>query len=150
MPKIAVSDETLLLSGVVYPESGCWLRLLGVRPGTVANGGGYSRLYRAGKTVYAHRLSYEIYKGPIPEGFTIDHLCRVRNCVNPEHLEAVCQRTNVLRGEGASARNAAKTHCPKGHPYDYITAQGSRWCSICRASAERRYYNRHRRAKRGI
>src|SRR5688500_12459342 len=67
---------------------------------------------------YAHRVAYGLYKGPIPFGLSIDHLCSNRSCVNPEHLEAVTQQVNLLRGKTLQARNLAKTHCPKGHPYD--------------------------------
>jgi hypothetical protein len=73
--------------------------------------------------------------GPIPEGLTIDHLCRVRHCVNPAHLEAVSERVNILRGNGAGARNARKTHCVKGHAFTpdnlYRDYQGYRRCRRC-------------------
>lgn len=69
------------------------------------------------KIVYAHRLSYEWVHGPIPEGLTLDHLCRVRECIRPDHLEAVTLKVNLHRGNTITARNAAKTHCAKGHPY---------------------------------
>lgn len=140
MPKVPVSNETLLLTGVVYPDGpdGCWLRTLGIRPGTFGNGGGYSRLYRQGKTVYAHRLAYETWVGPIPQGKQIDHLCRHRSCINATHLEPVTPQENQSRGE----TNASKTQCPRGHPYDIVTSQGSRWCSICHASAQRQYRKR--------
>ena len=68
------------------------------------------------KSTLAHRFSYEAFIGKIPKGLTIDHLCRNTLCVNPKHLEAVTLKENILRGNGACARNARKTHCPKGHP----------------------------------
>lgn len=66
---------------------------------------------------YAHRLAYTLWTGPIPDGLQIDHLCRVRLCCNPAHLEAVTQQVNLARGQGMCVINAAKTHCPQGHPY---------------------------------
>ena len=95
----------------------------------------------------AHRFAYELHYGTIPQGLTIDHLCRVRHCVNPAHLEAVTRGENVLRGVGFSATNARVTHCPQGHPYDEAntrierTKTGTmRRCKICR----RIYYRKWR------
>lgn len=65
----------------------------------------------------AHRISYVLYKGRISNNKQIDHLCRNRACVNPEHLQAVSQRENLMRGNGACAMNARKVSCPKGHAY---------------------------------
>lgn len=79
----------------------------------------------------AHRVSYEMTRGKILPGLTIDHLCRASLCVNPDHLEAVTMRTNLLRGNGWSGRHARKTHCPRGHSYDMISVRGARGCRRC-------------------
>jgi len=132
MPKVAMSDASLLLSGVTY-EGACWLRFVGARPwnaGNAGNGGGYSRLSRNGTTVYAHRLAYETWVGSIPEGLEIDHLCRQRACIHPAHLEPVTRSENQRRAK------AIKTTCPRGHPYDMVTSQGSRGCTICQRAAQ--------------
>ena len=101
---------------------------------------GYGRIrWRADNNkrncIAAHRLSYEIHKGNIPEGLTIDHLCRNRLCVNPDHLEAVTNKENILRGAGVCAENLRKTHCKRGHEYKketvYLSKKG-RCCKICR------------------
>lgn len=77
---------------------------------------GYGRLYVAGARVAAHRLSYELSGEQIPDGLQLDHLCRNRECVNPQHLEPVSSRENTIRGEGPAGINARKTHCKRGHP----------------------------------
>jgi hypothetical protein len=78
---------------------------------------------------------YELFIGPIPQGLTIDHLCRNRACVNPTHLETVDHRTNVLRGEGPPAREARATSCQRGHPKvaanRKIDADGKARCRVC-------------------
>ena len=83
----------------------------------------------------AHRFAYETLIGPIPDGLELDHLCRVRNCVNPEHLEPVTGRVNTLRGESPAAQNARKTHCVRGHelPLRQETKGRRKRCSQCRA-----------------
>lgn len=96
---------------------------------------GYSTTWDGTRPLYAHRVAYELWVGPIPDGHTIDHLCRSRGCVNPEHLQAVTQRTNILRGTGQSARNVKVTHCPRGHKYTlantHISTKGTRECRAC-------------------
>jgi hypothetical protein len=94
---------------------------------------GYARFGVNGTRVYVHRFAYELEVGPIPDGLTIDHLCRVRYCVNPDHLEAVTQRQNVMRSPvQVTAVNARKTHCPRGHEYSGRDKRGWRECRTCR------------------
>ena len=80
--------------------------------------GGYGQFRLNGKTVKAHRFAYELLIGPISEDLTLDHLCRVRSCVYPAHLEPVTRGENVLRGEGRSAIHFRQTHCLRGHPFE--------------------------------
>lgn len=114
----------------------CWLWL-----GPLDHGG-YGKCHRTDdgveRTYGAHRISYELSVGPIPDGLQLDHLCRVRSCVNPDHLEPVTQRENLVRAEGFIARQVRSSLCPKGHPYDYIRpAGGGRDCSLCKAELKR-------------
>lgn len=92
------------------PECGCWIWMRRL------NDGGYGCLNRGGEDTLVHRITFKIRRGPIPEGKDLDHLCRVRSCCNPNHLEPVTRRVNLLRGMAPAAHNARKTHCSKGHP----------------------------------
>ena len=95
----------------------------------------------------AHRVSYVHFKGLIPEELELDHLCRNPSCVNPEHLEPVTHRENILRSPtNPLAKNAAVTHCPKGHPYEgynLMIENGSRLCRECRKAVDRKRYKRN-------
>lgn len=110
---------------------GCWIWTGG------CDSSGYGAIKVDGRKVGTHRASYELHVGPIPEGLQIDHLCRVTRCLNPDHLEAVTPRVNTLRSEGIAAREAAQTHCKRGHEftpentYTGGTPAGRR-CRTCR------------------
>ena len=101
------------------------------------NGDGYTKLTFEGKVRATHRFAYEVFVGPIPDGTVLDHLCSQRACCNPEHLEPVVFKENLMRGDTPAALNARKTHCPKGHALtddNLIPAnlkQGSRACLRC-------------------
>lgn len=131
------ATERVFASSTV-DESGCWIcSLVGVR--------GYSAVKTGGRyTGASHRIAYEFCRGKIPDGMQLDHLCRVKNCVNPWHLEIVTGRENVLRGNTITAACAAKTHCPRGHAYDRVNAHGRRTCSVC-LKIQWNDYNRNRR-----
>ena len=125
---------------------GCWPWLGRLYPA------GYGECHLFGEG-YAHRIAYILTRGPIPKGLQIDHLCRNRACANPEHLEAVTQRENILRGTGASARNAVKTHCIRGHEFTpentYREPTGGRRCRTCFREWDRRRSARGARPRRG-
>lgn len=97
---------------------------------------GYGNFKVGGRDVYAHRFAYEAFVAEIPDGLTMDHLCRNRACVNTAHLEPVTRRVNTLRGEGYTAQQARKTHCKRGHeftPENTYSWRGGRICRSCRA-----------------
>lgn len=128
--------------GYVVQENGCW-----EWTGAIDQCG-YGRLNVGGKVWLAHRMIFERTNGPIPEGMQCDHLCRHRSCVNPDHIEVVSQRENLLRGVGWAAKNAAKTTCSRGHPLTgenlkaWELARGSRICRTCYVDWRRAH--RHR------
>ena len=125
------------------PNSGCWLWM------GFANEDGYGVIRIGGRVNFkfrgVHRVCYELLRGAIPEGLTLDHLCRVRCCVNPDHLEPVTIVENVRRGE-VGITNRMKTHCPYGHPYDEENTYSipGRVYRSCRACHRERELNRTR------
>jgi len=121
------------------PNSGCWLWI------GATNGVGYGKISVGhSKGVYAHRASYELHCERIPDGMHLDHLCRVRSCINPDHLEPVTNQENTLRG-AVSALRAHRHECDRGHELSitqYIDSQGRRQCRECLRIRQRSYYAR--------
>lgn len=119
-------------------EHGCWLWTAS------RSENGYGRVRVCGAEWKAHRYVFTALRGPVTRGLDLDHLCRVRACVNPDHLEPVTRSENLRRGHFP---NSAKTHCPKGHPYAgtnlRINSRGRRECVQClRDSGRRRYHEK--------
>ncbi len=115
----------------VDPNTDCWLWLNGV------NRDGYGCIRIDGKSQSTHRVVFQRLVGLIPTGFQLDHLCRVRSCCNPKHLEIVTSRVNTLRGNTIAANNSKKDFCSNGHVFDlkntyYRPDRNSRECRICR------------------
>lgn len=115
------------------PELGpCWLW-------TGCTSGTYGQFWNGDADVRAHRWNYEFCIGSIPEGLTLDHLCRTRRCVEPFHVEPVTNHENILRGLSWAVR---KTHCPQGHEFsgrNIIIRRGWQECRLCINDQSRKY-----------
>lgn len=107
-----------------------------------------------GKVWGAHRYAYTEIVGPIPDGLTLDHLCKRTDCVNPEHLEPVTGKVNTLRGNNPTAINARKTICANGHEFTpentYLRPNGGRKCRTCVRNAEHKYRARKNDHNRNV
>lgn len=143
--KASTAAERLDRMSIPEPMSGCVLWL-----GSV-DGSGYGHL-RTGdgsrRVRHAHKVAWELVRGPVPPGLVIDHKCRVRSCINPEHMRAVTFSENVLCGDGPTARNARRTHCLNGHPFDVVRPSGVRACKRCHNARTAKAYAKSR--MRGI
>lgn len=134
-----------LLDRVEIAENGCWIW---TRTRDSDGYGKFSIAYADGTNEsLVHRIAYRYLVGPIPKGCELDHVkargCTNRACINPDHLEPVPHRINLLRSEGMGAVNAAKTHCVNGHPFDEKNTQwrsggGGRACRECHKLRSRR------------
>lgn len=130
-----VTDPVERFWSKVNKTETCWLwtdALDGCGYGRMAMGSRTTTTYR----VSAHRYAYELLVGDIPEGLELDHLCRVRHCVNPDHLEPVTHLVNIMRGESPVSHNGEKTHCPQGHEY---SEENTRWYTRPGADRPGRY-----------
>lgn len=130
---------------LIYPKTGCW-----IWTGSLS-GNGYPQIscFVGSKKVMkrVHRVIYEVVVGPITER-TLDHLCRNVLCVNPNHLEPVPLKENILRGNGPSAINARKTHCPRGHLLVMKPGRaGHRFCRICTREQFRAWKARNKKRR---
>lgn len=133
----------LFWAKVKIDHSGCWLWI-----GHVNKVNGYGQFWDGEKVIGAHVFSYRQFVGPIPPKHEPDHLCRVRHCVCPSHLEAVTRKENLLRGNTLTAKNSNKTFCSRGHPFSgenlFIAKNGSRQCRICRKYHDRKWRSENR------
>lgn len=131
---------------VAEPNTGCWLW------GDALSVYGYGHIRHGGRNLLAHRAGWGLYRGDIPEGLVIDHMCRVRSCVNPDHLRVVSPRTNALENStGWASTNALKKACPKcGGPYRQEPSYNPKRIGLrrtCRPCGNA-YRNQWRKAKR--
>lgn len=130
-------------NGPVHPKlkTPCWLWV-------GARSSGYGSFGFSGRQWGAHRFAYFQVIGPVKDGLVLDHLCRNRLCCNPDHLEPVTDRTNILRGEGLTAQNKRKTHCKYGHLlsgenlYFLPHRPGGRECLACKRKLEKARWQR--------
>ena len=139
MLRNVTNKERLEFFCVPEPNSGCWLWTGFIKP----DGYGHLRCVRTRTTVLAHRMSYEEHKGPIPEDMEIDHICRNKACINPDHLEAVTHIENLRRNPNWWGN---KTMCVNGHVFDGRDAR-SRTCTKCKATRNKKWYDKKYRNK---
>lgn len=129
-----IQYEPQTIFGLVDFTNECWEWL----------GSKYQNGYGKYNRSMAHRVSYELTKGHVPEDMCLDHLCKNRSCVNPEHLEIVTLVENVMRGESQHALNAKKSYCKNGHEFTLKNTyrrkdRATRECKTCRNAAGTKY-----------
>ena len=131
------TDIDRFLYKIKIDGNGCWVWLGG-------KSNGYAYFWFKDKNVKAQRFSYALFMGDLPD-LPLDHLCRNRACVNPEHLEPVSTKENVLRGIGITSKNFKKTYCKNGHAFSqkntYFRPTGGRSCIICLKNTKQKYQN---------
>lgn len=145
------ADRMALFMAKVSREEGsdCW-----IWTGHVSKVSGYGQFWDGSKVVGAHVFSFVNHKGPLPPKHEPHHKCKVRNCVNPDHLEAVTRRQNLMLSDTLVARKAAQTHCIHGHEFSsdntYQKKNGTRACRQCRADKNKAWATANRDRRRGI
>lgn len=141
-PRIDGTEAERFWPRVDKQPDGCWLWTASI------DGHGYGQFRANGTTVKAYRWAYEDIIGPVPDGLELDHLCRVRLCVNPDHLEPVTHKVNMERAA------ATITHCPQGHARNdantRVKANGFRDCRVCHNARETKRTARKRRSLRDL
>lgn len=138
--------EERLWDGIMpIPHCGCWIWM-----GPI-NTGGYGQIKKGRRNegkILTHRLSYELFKGRIPDHLQIDHLCRIRSCCNPDHLELVTGSENVKRG----ICGQKKKYCKRGHEFTkentVLTKRGVQMCKKCKNWHGRKFYHKNKKVKR--
>lgn len=143
---LPASTESRLLSKVEKDlETGCW-NFTGSRLPS-----GYGILWNGKRPTGAHRISFQLFRGEIPLSMEIDHICNNRACVNPDHLQAISHKENILKSSALMGVNARKTHCKRGHPLDgenlHVTPLGARQCKACLRMHARNAKARRRNAR---
>lgn len=124
-----------LFSRVLVQPNDCWLwtgALTRKGYGAIGEGG------KRGRTLQVHVVAYQLLVGPVPKGLELDHLCRVRNCVKPSHLEPVTHAENLRRRHHSTRKSL--NECPRGHPFTmdntYVRPDGTRRCRACKRAAQ--------------
>lgn len=132
---MSATDMDRFLAKVTVAADGCW------NWNASLTEGGYGQFFVRGKRWRSHRFSYTNHRGAIPDGLELDHLCRNRQCCNPEHLEAVSRRENQKRGTSPVSLNIDATQCVNGHAFNEANTRyidDRRQCRACERDRKRR------------